>query len=46
MPGWRSFLKPVRERRVLYLDSAKVATPTIASALHTLDAIEAFAKDR
>ncbi|WP_244556839.1 ABC transporter substrate-binding protein [Fulvimarina manganoxydans] len=46
MPGWRSFLKPAREGRVLYLDSAKVATPTIASALHTLDAIEAFEKGR
>ncbi|WP_273505992.1 ABC transporter substrate-binding protein [Fulvimarina manganoxydans] len=46
MPGWRSFLKPAREGRVLYLDSAKVATPTIASALHTLGAIDAFEQGR
>ncbi|WP_233720225.1 ABC transporter substrate-binding protein [Jiella avicenniae] len=46
MPGWRTFLKPAREGRVLFIDSARVATPTIASALHMLDAIEAWARAR
>lgn len=44
VPGWEKFLKPAREGRVIYLDSAKVAMPTIASAEHTLDAVEAWAK--
>ncbi|GAB1584321.1 ABC transporter substrate-binding protein [Phyllobacterium phragmitis] len=44
MPGWESFLKPAREGRILFLDSAKVMTPTIASAEHALDAIEAWTK--
>ncbi|KPF46038.1 ABC transporter substrate-binding protein [Rhizobium sp. AAP43] len=43
LPGWDRFLKPVREGRVLFLDSGEVATPTIASAEHTLDAFEAVA---
>lgn len=41
MPGWDKFLKPAREGRILYLDSGEVATPTIASAEHTLDAFAA-----
>ncbi|MEJ8473761.1 ABC transporter substrate-binding protein [Roseibium algae] len=40
VPGWEHFLKPARENRVLYLDSAEVTTPTIASAERTLDAFE------
>lgn len=44
LPGWDKFLKPAREGRILYLDSGKVATPTIASAEHTLDAIESWRK--
>ncbi|MFS8038925.1 ABC transporter substrate-binding protein [Xanthobacter sp. AM11] len=44
MPGWERFLKPAREGRVLFLDSARVATPSIASAEHTLDAYAAWAK--
>tara|TARA_E500000318_G_scaffold17524_1_gene17778 strand:+ start:2093 stop:3058 length:966 start_codon:yes stop_codon:yes gene_type:complete len=43
VPGWSRFLKPEREGRVLYLDSAEVTTPTVASAEHALDAIEAWA---
>ncbi|SMX51064.1 ABC transporter substrate-binding protein [Actibacterium lipolyticum] len=38
-PGWARFLKPAREGRVLFLDSARVTTPTLASAEHTLDAV-------
>lgn len=44
MPGWDKFLKPAREGRILYLDSGEVATPTIASAEHTLDAFAAKGK--
>lgn len=44
VPGWERFLTPAKEGRVLYLDSAKVAMPTIASAEHTLDAVEAWLK--
>lgn len=44
VPGWEKFLKPAREGRVIYLDSAQVAMPTIASAEHTLDAMEVWAK--
>ena len=43
VPGWDRFLKPAREGRVLFVDSAAVTTPTIASALHMLDALEAWA---
>ena len=42
IPGWDRFLKPAREGRILFLDSAMVATPSIASALHTLDAYSAW----
>ncbi|WP_343565082.1 ABC transporter substrate-binding protein [Kiloniella sp. b19] len=41
-PGWNYFLKPAKENRIVYLDSSKVTTPTIASANHTLDSIEAW----
>jgi len=44
VPGWEKFVAPAKEGRVLYLDSAKVSLPTIASAEHTLDAVEAWAK--
>ncbi|WP_193171463.1 ABC transporter substrate-binding protein [Nisaea nitritireducens] len=44
VPGWQHFLKPAREGRILFVDSATVTTPTVASALHMLDAIEAWAK--
>lgn len=42
LPGWDKFLKPARDGRLLFLDSGAVATPTIASAEHTLDAFEAW----
>jgi iron complex transport system substrate-binding protein len=42
VPGWERFLKPAREGRILYLDSAQVTTPSIASAERTLDAFEAW----
>ncbi|MGJ4860305.1 hypothetical protein ACN6KF_006354 [Labrys sp. La1] len=41
MPGWDKFLRSAREGRILYLDSGEVATPTLASAEHTLDAFAA-----
>ncbi|MCO6187561.1 ABC transporter substrate-binding protein [Rhizobium sp. L1K21] len=44
LPGWENFLKPAREGQVLFLDSAKVTSPTVASALHTLDAFEKWSK--
>ncbi len=44
LPGWSKFLKPVVEGRVVYLDPVAVTTPTIPSAMHTLDAIQAWAK--
>jgi iron complex transport system substrate-binding protein len=44
VPGWKTFLTPAREGRVLYLDSAEVAMPTVASAEHTLDAVADWAK--
>lgn len=44
IPGWQRFLSPAREGRILYLDSSTVTTPSIASAQHTLDAIEAWAR--
>jgi iron complex transport system substrate-binding protein len=46
VPGWDRFTKPVREGNVVFLDSTQVTTPTVASALHTLDAIEVWAKKR
>lgn len=46
VPGWDRFLKPVKEGRMLFLDSAKVATPSIASAIQTLDAFEDWAAKR
>lgn len=44
IPGWKTFLTPAREGRVLYLDSARVAMPTVASAEHTLEAVADWAK--
>ncbi|TDX33285.1 ABC transporter substrate-binding protein [Rhodovulum visakhapatnamense] len=46
LPGWDRFLKPAREGRILFLDSAKVTTPTVASAEHMLDAVETWAQGR
>jgi iron complex transport system substrate-binding protein len=44
VPGWQHFLKPAREGRMLFVDSVLVTTPTVASALHMLDAIETWSK--
>lgn len=43
VPGWSRFLRPEEEGRILFLDTAKVVTPSLASANHTLDAFEAWA---
>ncbi|UOM32681.1 ABC transporter substrate-binding protein [Acuticoccus sp. I52.16.1] len=43
VPGWERFLAPAREGRLLMLDSARVSSPTVASALNTLDAYAAWA---
>lgn len=40
VPGWDRFMKPALDKRILYVDPAKVITPTVASAEHMLDAIE------
>ncbi|GGB27800.1 ABC transporter substrate-binding protein [Allosediminivita pacifica] len=45
VPGWDRFLKPETEGRTIYIDSAKVSTPSIASAEHALDAIRDWAAD-
>lgn len=42
-PGWSRFLRPEVEGRVIYVDSAKVSTPSIASAEHALDAVRGWA---
>ncbi|MFB2532064.1 ABC transporter substrate-binding protein [Paracoccus sp. p3-h83] len=44
LPGWEVFLTPAREGRLIFMDSGKVTTPSIASAEHALDAIAAWAK--
>lgn len=46
VPGWNRFLRPEREGRIVFVDSVKVSTPTIASARHTLDAIAEWAATR
>ena len=46
VPGWQRFLKPAREARIIYLDASTVTTPSIASAQHTLDAVEAWARTK
>lgn len=45
-PGWNRFLRPESEGRTVYIDSAKVATPSVASAEHALDAIADWAEAR
>lgn len=42
-PGWRRFSRPAREGRMIFIPSARIATTTVASALHMLDAIETWA---
>ncbi len=41
-PGWDRFMAPAREGRVVFLDSARVTSPSVASAMHTLDAVEGW----
>lgn len=43
VPGWQNFMKPAREGRVVYLDSARVSSPSVASAMHMLDALTDWA---
>ena len=40
MPGWERFLKPAREGRMVFMDSSRVTTPSIQSALYALDGME------
>ena len=44
-PGWERFLRPEIDGRVIYVDSAKVSTPSIASAEHALDAVRDWAEE-
>lgn len=44
-PGWSKFLKPAREGRLVFADSAKVTTPAIASGEHMLFAISRWATE-
>lgn len=44
LPGWRDFLAPAREGRLIFMDSGKVTTPSIASAEHALAAMADWAK--
>ncbi|WP_226628297.1 ABC transporter substrate-binding protein [Alloyangia pacifica] len=44
-PGWARFLRPETEGRTIYIDSAKVSTPSIASAEHALEAVRSWAAD-
>lgn len=46
VPGWENFLRPAKENRLMFLDSAEVSTPTVASAEHTVDAVEAWLSER
>jgi len=40
VPGWNRFMKPAAENRILFVDPAKVITPTVASAEHMLDTLD------
>ncbi|WP_422374733.1 ABC transporter substrate-binding protein [Roseibium sp.] len=42
VPGWDRFMKPALENRILVVDPAKVITPSLASAGHMLDAVDAW----
>lgn len=45
-PGWQRFLRPARDGRMVYLDSVKVTTPSVASARHTLTAVQQWLDKR
>jgi len=38
-PGWDRFMRPAREGRVVFVDSALVSTPSVASGEHMLRAL-------
>lgn len=44
-PGWRRFSRPAKDHRMIFVPSAKIATTTVASAMHMLDAIKRWALD-
>ncbi|MEI2384348.1 ABC transporter substrate-binding protein [Breoghania sp. JC706] len=44
MPGWERFLKPAREGRIMFVDAAPLATPSVASAENFLDLYESWVK--
>ncbi|PHM61048.1 ABC transporter substrate-binding protein [Xenorhabdus ishibashii] len=46
VPGWAHYMKPAREKRIIFLNAGKVFTPTFASAEHTLRAVEEWAKTK
>lgn len=43
-PSWNRFMRPVREGRVVFVDSALVSTPSVASAEHMLRALREWAQ--
>ncbi|MEX0444661.1 ABC transporter substrate-binding protein [Xenorhabdus sp. SGI246] len=46
VPGWAHYMKPAREKRIIFLNAGKVFTPTFASAEHTLKAVGEWAKTK
>ncbi|WP_338885037.1 ABC transporter substrate-binding protein [Xenorhabdus sp. TH1] len=46
VPGWAHYMKPAREKRIVFLNAGEVFTPTFASAEHTLRAIGEWAKTK
>lgn len=44
-PGWERFIPAARTGRVLFLDSARVTTPTVASAELTLEAVAEWSEE-
>lgn len=43
-PGWQRFMAPAQQDRMIFLSSSKIATTTVASAMHMLDAIANWAE--
>lgn len=43
VPGFEQYMKPAKEKRIIFLDGAKVFTPTFASARFTLKGIKQWA---
>ncbi|MCC8381288.1 ABC transporter substrate-binding protein [Xenorhabdus sp. PB30.3] len=46
VPGWAHYMKPAREKRIVFLNAGEVFTPTFASAEHTLKAVAEWAKSK